>query len=1056
MTHSVNMKSKFDVLQNTLQVQTRNVSDFSTTTATSRLLSNSVNDDDDDDEDNDPNWKPPIGSIGCEESDSDCSLYSDVDSDSLSSDSCGDLDASCVNFDALTDNESDDECVHGPRRRRRPPNPFIDDSAEEVSMLNESPLPADCIENQQGGSQAEPVAVAHIVHSTISDNLAESDSTLNIPIDDASTVALNDNFAINHNEQVTSSPLVSSINAVSDVREPEDQRRYNTRQHTSIKQASSSELDDIAKQILRFVIKRGTSCYMTLQYTSLIFLDILLYLAIGTSLDRYQQCFLGGPSQKWHFPYTWLTNEACLKATKLPARKHFDNKMKKTKLSRDEYKICQDLWVEHGCKTMKDFVLAYNRSDIINLPECTARHAEFFRTLGVDLWKDGVSLPSLAMNYMFGTVAEGVNFVVADKKNTTFYWKLRNSMIGGLSIIINREMISGVTAIRPGGKLCQRVVSLDSNNLYTGVLKYDMPTGFFCTYSAPEYKRVRSHQFGFLAVEWMTCYASDFGVSVWHRFNNTTEYTVLGVGVDGFVASTNTVLQLHGCYFHGCKDPECPLLYKMQPNGKRATHNVYNKNSFATLYQNTLRRDAEIRTAGYTLITMSECVWNLERVKPKYQMIIETLFWNAKYHPRGPLTKRWLETAIRNETVFGFVEVTMHTPQHLKEKFAEFQPFFKKCEVSRDFIGDHMKKFAEANDLLKTPRKCLLLSYFIERSLLLTSLVSWYLRQGLVLTEIHTFYSFKPVKCFQTFVDTVTSARRAGDNDENKKILAEMFKCVGNSSVGKTLIQRERHKDVRIVDAECATKLINDAKFDSLDEISSQVFEVTSRKKYVKHNMPLVCGITVYNYAKREVLKFIFEFLYKFFAQQDVCLLNHDTDSLWLGISAAQLDDIVKPELRREYFETYDQWLPAVSCEDHKGEYIERRVRGLPWDMSRHPCCVKNNKFHQRTPLLFKFEFIGSYFYGLNSKTFFSGVFDDEPSCVKYSTKGISKKHSNITKEHFISVLKTQKSVPGVNRSFISKASQIYTYTQERTGLSYLYYKRPVGLGGKRTYPTEL
>jgi hypothetical protein len=46
------------------------------------------------------------------------------------------------------------------------------------------------------------------------------------------------------------------------------------------------------------------------------------------------------------------------------------------------------------------------------------------------------------------------------------------------------------------------------------------------------------------------------------------------------------------------------------------------------------------------------------------------------------------------------------------------------------------------------------------------------------------------------FGEQVSEARRAGDADPNKKIIAETNKVDGNSSYGKTVTNKERHTDV--------------------------------------------------------------------------------------------------------------------------------------------------------------------------------------------------------------------------------------------------------------------
>jgi len=92
----------------------------------------------------------------------------------------------------------------------------------------------------------------------------------------------------------------------------------------------------------------------------------------------------------------------------------------------------------------------------------------------------------------------------------------------------------------------------------------------------------------------------------------------------------------------------------------------------------------------------------------------------------------------------------IETPEELKLKFEEFCPMFKNTMVSRDDIGEHMREYAERNNVFKKPRRMLIGSYFGEKSLLITLLVKWYLDHGLKVTKVYEFIVYYPSKCFGT------------------------------------------------------------------------------------------------------------------------------------------------------------------------------------------------------------------------------------------------------------------------------------------------------------------
>ena len=105
-------------------------------------------------------------------------------------------------------------------------------------------------------------------------------------------------------------------------------------------------------------------------------------------------------------------------------------------------------------------------------------------------------------------------------------------------------------------------------------------------------------------------------------------------------------------------------------------------------------------------------------------------------------------------------------------------PIFKNTNISRDDIGDFMKAYAEEHNIMAQPRRSLIESMKGEKILLATPLLKWYLEHGLEVTKVHQVVEFTPVPCFKPFGDAVSDARRAGDADSRKAIIADTMKLV--------------------------------------------------------------------------------------------------------------------------------------------------------------------------------------------------------------------------------------------------------------------------------------
>jgi hypothetical protein len=100
---------------------------------------------------------------------------------------------------------------------------------------------------------------------------------------------------------------------------------------------------------------------------------------------------------------------------------------------------------------------------------------------------------------------------------------------------------------------------------------------------------------------------------------NIGEQKILKYKVDGFDASTNTVYQFHGCFWHGC--PKCY---------HEDTINNVKKEIMSDLYQKTVERTEELKLAGYNVIEMWECEWQKSSLYKKYKNITMTESLNPR------------------------------------------------------------------------------------------------------------------------------------------------------------------------------------------------------------------------------------------------------------------------------------------------------------------------------------------------------------------------------------------------------------------------------------------
>ena len=134
---------------------------------------------------------------------------------------------------------------------------------------------------------------------------------------------------------------------------------------------------------------------------------------------------------------------------------------------------------------------------------------------------------------------------------------------------------------------------------------------------------------------------------------------------------------------------------------------------------------------------------------------------------------------IKNDKLFGAVEVDINVPDSLKSHFEEMPPVFKNTTISQDDIGDYMRDYLAHHGKTFKDTRYLVGSMFGTKILIITPLLKWYLAHGLTVTKIYQVIEFDPRHCFGQFVNNISDDRRAGDSDPNMRPIAEGSKLAG-------------------------------------------------------------------------------------------------------------------------------------------------------------------------------------------------------------------------------------------------------------------------------------
>ena len=388
----------------------------------------------------------------------------------------------------------------------------------------------------------------------------------------------------------------------------------------------------------------------------------------------------------------------------------------------------------------------------------------------------------------------------------------------------------------------------------------------------------------------------------------------------------------------------------------------------------------------------------------------------------SPTSQRTIERQTKkvlNDTLFGFAQVDIEVPEELYERFSEMSPLFVVDGITE--VPEPMKRYQEETGRKENKHSRKLLGVMQAKKILLyTPLLKWYIKHGLKVTAYHQLLLYKPGRPFEWFPEEVADARRQADTAKDKKITGDTAKLKGNSFYGKLIEDVARHcyttftTDGRKVDAALRSPF-----FEDLEEIGD-AYEIQERKRTVGITRPYQCGIAVYQLAKLRMLEFYYDFLDKYVDRKDFEYIYMDTDSAYFAISGECLRDIVKPELLEEYDKEVGKWLAT-------------------------------DKYSERTPGLFKLEFIGSKMIALSAKCYFA----EGKQGTKDSCKGMSKQQNDLNWRRYMNGLQGSLD-KAKNTGFRIHDQGVVTYEQNKLGLSAYYDKRYVLDDGIHTRPLKM
>ncbi|KAG2820486.1 hypothetical protein PC113_g22593 [Phytophthora cactorum] len=713
--------------------------------------------------------------------------------------------------------------------------------------------------------------------------------------------------------------------------------------------------------------------YMCIATSDMKMLDISNYVPAGTSYAKYLSTYLGDCKcdnkircvcglGKGIFPYEFITSFNVLSQTTIPPKSAFDSELRGTSISDDEYKRVQFVWEHYGMKSIKDLLIWYNNLDVVPFIKAIKAQRELFKRIDLDMFADGVSLPGLSEKVMYQTCFDNLQY--PSKKSLQAFRFPSKRMSGYKS--------QDVEAKREFGMTLGHLDRLLNQHKYLCGLCYGPSSAE--TASADRINNKLEHIDGNILISCISCNTARKDMSLkGFRYKKLLEFNS-----DRLVYSIDK--------------EEKDIYGKMKANiagGPSIIFNRYAKRNETKIRGGKLCK----KVIGYDANALY--LWALGNDMPCGRLT------TIEAYPD-------IVDDIKNDKIFGFLECDIQTPEHLKQYFGEMTPILKNTLIDctdENSIGKHI--------------------YFGEKILIYTPLLKWYLSHGMETTKTYSFIKASSHKAFAPFMEAVSNARREGDADKSKAMIAEMMKLVGNSAFVRSGMDMSKHKEIKYGSSDKAIKSkIEHFTFHGLEELNDAC-ELTLMKRKLKNKNPIHLSIAIYQLAKRRMLQFYYDCIEFYFDRSDFQYQEVDTDSAYIAFSFDNpFQDCIKPDLREHFNQHKYDWFP----------------RDYSTDVA---------KFDRRTPGLFKNEWSGDAMVSLSSKNYICYL-PDESYKVKVSAKGVQQGRGRnnhvLSPKGFETVVQDRITLQGTNKGFrlSNETKSIITYSQTKTELSYFYDKRRV------------
>ena len=174
---------------------------------------------------------------------------------------------------------------------------------------------------------------------------------------------------------------------------------------------------------------------------------------------------------------------------------------------------------------------------------------------------------------------------------------------------------------------------------------------------------------------------------------------------------------------------------------------------------------------------------------------------------------------------------------------------------------------------------------------------------GLKVTKVHRALEFSQSCWLKPYINSNTKRRSAATSTFQK----DFFKLMNNAIFGKTLENKRKHKNVKLVtDARKLQKLVQQPNFGTTIIINENLVAVSMKKTSVELDRPLYIGMSILDISKTHMYDFHYNKMVPFFGRDKIGICYMDTDAFIYWILTQDMYEDLRTFLHKNEFDFSD------------------------------------------------------------------------------------------------------------------------------------------------------